>query len=177
MIKKTTYEQARGKRIRSYGLTLEEHEQLMSDQGGKCWICQGDNGLKALCIDHDHKTNNVRGLLCNLCNRAIGLLRDDPELIDKAAEYIRKGSPEHLQGKLIGKHGRKVRVPLDYVEPEPEPCVEDHDATWKWIADNTFFQYHGHTRSECNCIPVYNRKGILMRYKKVELSTEVIHRV
>ena len=90
----------------------------MSDQGGKCWICQGDNGLKALCIDHDHKTNNVRGLLCNLCNRAIGLLQDDPELIDKAAAYIRKGSPDHLQGKLIGRHGKKVRVPLDHIEPQ-----------------------------------------------------------
>ena len=140
----------------------------MSDQGGKCWICQGDNGLKALCIDHDHKTNNVRGLLCNLCNRAIGLLRDDPELIDKAAEYIRKGSPEHLQGKLIGRHGRKVRVPLDHVEPEEKKLtVEDLENSYKQIMDISHIQETGHSRSECNCIPVYNRKGILMRYKKV----------
>lgn len=164
MPKKTSYEQARGKRIRSYGLTLEEHEALMLDQGGKCWICQGDNGLKALCIDHDHKTNNVRGLLCNLCNRAIGLLKDDPELIDKAAAYIRKGSPEHLQGKLIGRHGRKVRVPLDYIEPKAEQG--DLGEAIKQISEMMWMQEHGHSKLECNCIPIYNRKGILMRYKK-----------
>ena len=165
MLKKTSYEQARGKRIRSYGLTLEEHEALMSEQGGKCWICQGDNGLKALCIDHDHKTNNVRGLLCNLCNRAIGLLKDDADLLDKAAEYIRKGSPEHLQGKLIGRHGKKVRVPLDYVEPKREIIVMGNEI--KELMDLMHIQETGHSRSECNCIPVYNRKGQLVRLKRV----------
>jgi hypothetical protein len=114
--KKTTYEQARGKRIRSYGLTLPEFDALMEEQKGLCWICGENNGVMALCIDHDHVTNNVRGLLCNLCNRALGLFKDNPDLIKKAAEYLEKGVPTHLQGKLIGKHGKKIRVPFDYVE-------------------------------------------------------------
>ena len=82
------YKIARGKRIRSYGISIDEFNQMMEDQGNKCYICDGDNGHIALCIDHDHKTGKVRGLLCNKCNRAIGLLDDNPELLIIAAAYL-----------------------------------------------------------------------------------------
>ena len=82
------YRIARGKRIRSYGISVGEFNQMMEDQGHKCYICDGDNGHIALCIDHDHKTGKVRGLLCNKCNRAIGLLDDNPELLIIAAAYL-----------------------------------------------------------------------------------------
>lgn len=50
-----------------------------------------DNGRghhEKLCVDHDHETGKVRKLLCHNCNRALGLLRDDPALLRKSAEYI-----------------------------------------------------------------------------------------
>lgn len=44
-----------------------------------------------LSVDHDHQTGKIRGLLCNNCNRAIGLLKDSSDILYKAAKYIEKG--------------------------------------------------------------------------------------
>jgi len=44
---------------------------------------------KALAVDHDHETDKNRGLLCGLCNKAIGLLQDDPIIIEAALEYVK----------------------------------------------------------------------------------------
>ena len=85
------YRIARGKRIRSYGLQVNEFNAMMRDQDGKCYICGGDNGHIALSIDHDHKTGRVRGLLCNKCNRALGLFNDNLETLLKAVDYLRNG--------------------------------------------------------------------------------------
>lgn len=79
-----------------YGLTVDEYESMYSAQGGVCAIChkpetvKGNNGeIKMLAIDHNHETGKVRGLCCNNCNRAIGLLGDDVEVMLNAIEYIR----------------------------------------------------------------------------------------
>ena len=82
------YKIARGKRIRSYGIDVNEYEQRLKDQDCVCAICKEDNKGIALCIDHDHKTGKVRGLLCNTCNRALGLLKDDPVLLQKSIDYL-----------------------------------------------------------------------------------------
>lgn len=80
-----------------YGMTLEEYSRLLSSQGGRCAIC-GDDGrgkakkAKRLHVDHDHKTGVIRGLLCSPCNFAIGLLRDNPELLRRAASYLAEAS-------------------------------------------------------------------------------------
>lgn len=52
----------------------------------QCVIC-GDDG--PLVVDHDHQNGEVRGMLCNHCNRGLGHFRDDPELLEFAAEYLR----------------------------------------------------------------------------------------
>lgn len=72
-----------------YGLTLAEFEQLERIQGGRCAIC-GLIPQGCLNVDHDHDTDEVRGLLCAPCNMAIGLLRDNPEIIKAAAEYLER---------------------------------------------------------------------------------------
>jgi hypothetical protein len=109
---KKTKEQQRHSNIRAYGISVAEYNRLFEDQNGLCAICGKDNGSISLCIDHDHKTNEVRGLLCNLCNRAIGLMKDDPILLIKAADYVKKGVPYYLKGKIegswrFGKFNRK----------------------------------------------------------------------
>lgn len=77
-----------------YGLTPEDEARLITKQKNRCAICRGKNpGPKPgqnWCIDHDHVTGQVRGLLCHWCNAAIGLLKDDPGLIATAAAYVQR---------------------------------------------------------------------------------------
>ena len=74
----------------SYGLFYEEWLEMWESQNEKCAIC-GESFLSPsnACIDHNHKTNEIRGLLCRKCNAAIGLLNDNPELLKKAIEYLK----------------------------------------------------------------------------------------
>jgi hypothetical protein len=72
-----------------YGLTAEEYDILLESQNGLCKICRGMQADgRRLAVDHDHKTGRVRGLLCDWCNRALGLFRDDPQLCEAAKEYL-----------------------------------------------------------------------------------------
>jgi hypothetical protein len=81
---RTTAEKSRLK-VR-YGITLEEVELMKESQGYRCAICWREP--KHWHIDHDHKTDRVRGMLCGPCNMALGLLQDDIHTIKKAAEYL-----------------------------------------------------------------------------------------
>lgn len=71
------------------GLTLVEYRTLLKRQGGKCAICGNinENGRR-LAVDHDHKTRNVRGLLCHNCNSALGFAKDSPKILDKMIHYL-----------------------------------------------------------------------------------------
>jgi Recombination endonuclease VII len=78
---------------RRYGITMAGYRRLWLAQGGICVICQKpqrDARTRLLVIDHDHITGSVRGLLCSHCNRAIGLLGDDPQVIRTAARYVER---------------------------------------------------------------------------------------
>lgn len=74
--------------IWKYGLTLEEYNSLLDSQDGVCAVCGGPN-KRAMVIDHDHETGEIRGLLCDSCNRGLGFFSDDPDLLSKASEYLR----------------------------------------------------------------------------------------
>lgn len=71
-----------------YNLTWEEYEKLFENQNGVCAICKGIEEGRMLSVDHNHETGEVRGLLCGSCNRALGLFKDSPELLDIAKEYV-----------------------------------------------------------------------------------------
>lgn len=78
-----------------YGITRADFEALLERQGGVCAICgrdQTDSRGARLCIDHDHETGEVRGLLCTPCNLAIGYFQDDIQRLADAAVYLRGGS-------------------------------------------------------------------------------------
>lgn len=72
---------------RRFGLTGDELSALRVAQNDACAIC-GD--VTVLCIDHDHETGTVRGLLCGTCNSAIGLLKDSVAVMTKAAMYLQR---------------------------------------------------------------------------------------
>lgn len=75
--------------LKSYGISMDEYREMLAGQGGVCAICGGVNkDGRQLFVDHDHATGEVRGLLCNLCNRGIGNMRDSIELLQGAIEYL-----------------------------------------------------------------------------------------
>ncbi|MGV9985416.1 endonuclease VII domain-containing protein [Streptomyces olivaceus] len=70
---------------RHYGLTEAERDAMVASQMGLCVIC-----LEAppVHVDHCHKTGRVRGVLCFNCNAGLGLLRDNPDVMNRAADYL-----------------------------------------------------------------------------------------
>lgn len=78
----------------SFSLSLEEYQEMLDRQNGKCAICDQPethmrNGkLKALAVDHCHSTGRIRGLLCSDCNTGIGKLKDSPEVLLSAIRYL-----------------------------------------------------------------------------------------
>ena len=74
-----------------FGITANEYDALCGSQGGVCAIClkPQPNGVR-LAVDHCHTTNAVRGLLCTLCNRAVGLLKDNSANAERTVQYLRK---------------------------------------------------------------------------------------
>jgi len=78
-----------------YDLTIERHDAMLTEQDNKCAICLEPFGVPH--VDHDHLTGKVRGLLCKGCNSAIGNLKDDPVIVDRASEYLRRANPIRSQ--------------------------------------------------------------------------------
>ena len=82
----------RAKLRSNYALTVEEFDAMVAAQGGRCAICgEIPSGSRSvLDVDHDHATGTVRGLLCHGCNKATGFLHDNPDLLQKAINYLRR---------------------------------------------------------------------------------------
>lgn len=72
-----------------YALTKEDYDRLFQSQNGQCAICFTDLD-KYTHIDHSHETSEVRGLLCQLCNRGLGHFKDDVERLSNAINYLIK---------------------------------------------------------------------------------------
>lgn len=73
-----------------YGITGHQYYQMLEDQMGHCLICEGSVTEKTAYVDHDHYSGMVRGLLCHNCNAAIGLLRHNKAITERAVEYLVK---------------------------------------------------------------------------------------
>lgn len=82
---------------RHYNITIEDYKRMFREQKGKCEICNKKetakdsyNKLKRLSVDHNHKTGNVRGLLCQRCNTGVGYFMESIESLKGAIKYLRK---------------------------------------------------------------------------------------
>lgn len=70
----------------AYGITESDYDRMLAEQNGTCAICGATES--PLAVDHDHETGAVRGLLCQRCNTGLGQMRDDPEILRAAADYL-----------------------------------------------------------------------------------------
>jgi hypothetical protein len=97
--KRDRVEYERRRTCRGYGITLEEFNAMLKAQGNRCAICKGDDpgASHNWHIDHCHESGVVRGLLCSPCNLGLGFLKDDPEVMYRAVEYIKA----HRQLRLV----------------------------------------------------------------------------
>lgn len=85
---------------RKHGITIEIYKEILARQGGGCAICRAPQNGRRLSIDHDHACcpgiygceKCVRGILCASCNHGLGRFEDQPERLEKAADYLRHGN-------------------------------------------------------------------------------------
>lgn len=113
--KRFQYQQTKEKRwerniFSKYGLSVEEYNQKLAQQNSKCAICNkteldlsNSKSTRRLSVDHCHQTGKVRGLLCSKCNTAIGLLRDSPDTLKQAVEYVQSAITTNISNYLILK--------------------------------------------------------------------------
>lgn len=81
---------------KDFGITLDEYSRMFSEQHGVCAVClqpestihSGSKKVQSLSVDHNHNTNQVRGLLCSKCNTAIGLLDEDTLRMRFLIDYL-----------------------------------------------------------------------------------------
>lgn len=92
--KKYSAEKVFANKAINYGISAKEYIDMLERQNHVCAICGEPETkihkgvLASFCVDHDHETGKIRGLLCSSCNTAIGHLRDDVELLRTAIDYL-----------------------------------------------------------------------------------------
>ena len=82
-----------------YGITLDDYKRMMQECNGQC-VCGATRGRankESLHVDHCHETGIIRGLLCHVCNRAVGLV-PDPTLLRKLADYLELADSRGFKG-------------------------------------------------------------------------------
>jgi hypothetical protein len=78
-----------------YGLTEFQYDAMVIEQAGGCATCGEPYSIeKKLHVDHDHATGKVRGLLCTGCNKALGCVKDNPDVLIKLAGYIERSTSD-----------------------------------------------------------------------------------
>jgi hypothetical protein len=78
-----------GRRLgKLYGISLDEYDRMLEKQNGVCAVCSKPPNGRRLHVDHDHKTGEIRGLLCSGCNVALGAVNDNTSVLQKLISYI-----------------------------------------------------------------------------------------
>lgn len=102
---------------REFGITLEQYNEVLKYQGGKCAICKRSvrEFKNQLAVDHCHTTGLLRGLLCWGCNKALGVFRDDLKRLKEAVSYLTLPPITAVLGEVFtapGRVGTKKRAKL-----------------------------------------------------------------
>ena len=129
-----------GNPFAKYGLTIGGYERLKAAQNGACVTCRRTpkelNGRK-LVVDHDHKTGLVRGLLCGPCNTAIGMVRENSEVLEAIAVYLgkpinalRQPDPIQVQVARVAR-GLEDSVPPNVASLSYDPATGAFAATFR----------------------------------------------
>lgn len=79
-----------------YGVTEEQYWLMFYEQNGVCKICRNSCSTK-LCVDHNHETMEIRGLLCKPCNTGLGYFKDNINTLEAAIKYL-----QNKQGEFYG---------------------------------------------------------------------------
>ncbi len=114
-------EAARWRRIeRKYGLSKEQWMAIYDDQNGRCYICQRDekqlkrSKSKYLCVDHNHETLEIRGLLCGFCNNKIlPALKESPEMAMRIVNYLKENRDYGIAPLNINRKQDKKKALVD----------------------------------------------------------------
>lgn len=85
-------EAALGRRLEKYGISRGDFDRILASQGYVCGICR--KGMENPQVDHDHGTGHVRGILCHVCNMAIGQLGDSSEGLLRAVAYLQRAEAD-----------------------------------------------------------------------------------
>lgn len=109
-----------------YGITLIDYNEMLVEQDSRCKICNVET--TGLVVDHCHNSGEVRGLLCGNCNKGLGLFKDSPERMERAAKYIlesQNSDSNRFQaevncdmGKLCQLHGSGI-----FQSNNAKPCT------------------------------------------------------
>lgn len=75
---------------RAYGLTPKEFDDMLWKQGYRCLLCNDHFGDKSPHLDHNYKTEKIRGILCHNCNTGLGLFKDNIIRLKQAIAYLEK---------------------------------------------------------------------------------------
>lgn len=105
-----TTDKARERHLRyKYGITEEQYNYLLERQQGCCAIClrPAEEFPRRLAVDHNHKTGEIRGALCNYCNHRIIGRHTDSDLLRRMAEYLEQGTGWFVPSKKSKKKKRK----------------------------------------------------------------------
>jgi hypothetical protein len=109
--KETARATARRSSLKSkYGITLEQYDELLQKQNNCCAVCERhEKTFKSkLAVDHNHKTGEIRGLLCTNCNHRLIGRHTDAERLHKMAEYISQGTGWFVPEKKPKKRKKKL---------------------------------------------------------------------
>ena len=103
---------------RLYGITLDDYDRMLELQGGACAICRRFPGKRALAVDHNHRTGEVRGLLCYMCNYAMGVWKEDAERFLRVYKYLKGELPFGTTSEAGSITVTAATKTIDHQEPQ-----------------------------------------------------------
>ena len=110
------------------------YDYLFEQQGWRCCICNTQAMRQRLSIDHCHKTGKIRGLLCDMCNKGLGMFQDNPAMLEAAITYLknRQDRVPDWDYAQISNHSERSVNKLDLYD------LQFHEATkWKYANNKT----------------------------------------